>query len=184
MHEYPDSRGRRERARESGRLCTSSTVQIFEGPLAQRQQLSPHSVSPSSPNLHHTALWLCPFLHGEQVSTNAFIGAYLDRLLEQKHLDVDERLSGLSTSAGDDISEDANQHQSKGAKRGEVGLAFEDFVHIYWVFSASASRAEKEEGGDFYAQECIFARFKMKFGSLTMVGRIVRGACRPSSTYC
>jgi len=70
-------------------------------------------------------LALVPFSMGNtQASTNTFIGAYVDRLLE-------EQRSG----------------SSKGASRGKVGLAFEDFVHIFWVFSASASRDEKEEGG-------------------------------------
>lgn len=105
-----------------------------------------------------TRFLLSPSVHGEQVSTNAFIGDYVDRLLEQKQLDVDEQRSGSSTSTGDDVSEDANQHQSAGARRGKVGLAFEDFVHIFWVFSASASRAEKEEGGK--SAQCIFARLK------------------------
>lgn len=95
-------------------------------------------------------------LHRTQVSTNTFVGAYIDRLLEQQQLaSGNERNSSTASTAatGIDVSDDdsENRHQQEAQTRGSHnslggGLTFENFVHIFWVFSASASRAEKEEG--------------------------------------
>lgn len=74
------------------------------------------------------------------MTTNAFVGAYIDRLLEQQQT-ASEDGRGISTASstnGADASD--HHHRSSGT------LTFEHFVHIFWVFSASASRAEKEEG--------------------------------------
>lgn len=88
------------------------------------------------------------------MSTNAFVGAYIDRLLEQLRLlgQDKERNATISTN-GDEGSEDSSdcQHTSEETTRKKGGLTFTDFVHIFWVFSASASRGEKEEGGKLCA---------------------------------
>lgn len=94
------------------------------------------------------------FPHRTQVSTNAFVGAYIDRLLEQQQLASGK---GRSRTAGtvaidDNVSDDdgENRHQrTTGTLENQNlddGLSFGTFVHIFWVFSAWASRAEKEEG--------------------------------------
>lgn len=95
--------------------------------------------------------------HRAQVSTNAFVGVYIDRLLEQQQLASGKEGRSSSTTSttvtdDDDGSDDGedNHHQRAAGTRGNhknlVGLTFETFVHIFWVFSATASRAEKEEG--------------------------------------
>lgn len=83
----------------------------------------------------------------EQVSTNVFVGAYIDKLLlapDKNH----GTASGHSIGGGS--SEDSGEHQrDSGATtpgHNRAGLTYELFVHTFWVFSAWASRAEKEKG--------------------------------------
>lgn len=81
------------------------------------------------------------------MATNVFVGAYIDRLFENKLLrgprsDGDER----------------NRGEGKGKKKAQRifgALTFEDFVHVFWVFSNSAPRSEKEEGECAYVVSAV-----------------------------
>lgn len=98
------------------------------------------------------------------MSTNTFVEAYIDRLLEQRQrTSSNERNSTASTTSNDSdvIDDDGDNHHQRGVagRHGnhglDVGLTFETFVHTFWVFSASASRVEKEEGSVGVA--CVYA---------------------------
>lgn len=86
-----------------------------------------------------------------QVSTNAFVGAYVERLLEQQRFESDEERDASISSNSEEDSEPGgdHQHEREGATRKREGLTFTEFVHVFWVFSASASRGEKEQGERF-----------------------------------
>lgn len=78
-----------------------------------------------------------------QVSTNVFVGAYIDRLLEKKPPRGGRVNDGGERNGG----EEGKRNKSE---RSCDALNFELFVHVFWAFSSSAPRSEKEEGERVY----------------------------------
>lgn len=84
-----------------------------------------------------------------QVSTNVFVGAYIDRILERQ-------LSDGTNAHGDDTGHNNKQATGKKSKHLDALISFDDFVHVFWVFSSLASRSDKEEG----EHVCPFVRHR------------------------
>lgn len=100
----------------------------------------------------------CHDYQQQKVTTNAFVRAYVERLLDERGQDTatmatrgkntgkNNSINKKSSIGTDDDDNSDDDDDQVGIILPFDAITFDEFVHVFWVFSVSASKHEKTGG--------------------------------------